>query len=77
MLTGGVSLWWAWSLAIESGYGLNILGYTEKVSAVAKTSLASEVLRGLGYWFFYGSDIAGPWAATVGRVHPAAVAASA
>lgn len=64
LLTAGVSLWWAWSLAIESGYGLNILGVTEKVSAVAKTSLSSEVLRGLGYWFFYGSDIAGPWAAT-------------
>ena len=39
-------------------------GTTEKVSAVAKTALSSEVLRGLGYWFFYGSDIAGPWAAT-------------
>ena len=64
VLTAGVSLWWAWSLAIESGYGLNVLGVTEKVSAVAKTSLSSEVLRGLGYWFFYGSDIAGPWAAT-------------
>ena len=64
VLTAGVSLWWAWALAIESGYGLNVLGVTEKVSAVAKTSLSSEVLRGLGYWFFYGSDIAGPWAAT-------------
>ena len=64
LLTAGVSLWWAWALAIESGYGLNVLGVTEKVSAVAKTSLSSEVLRGLGYWFFYGSDIAGPWAAT-------------
>jgi hypothetical protein len=64
VLTAGVSLWWAWALAIESVYGLNILGVTEQVSAVAKTSLSSEVLRGLGYWFFYGSDIAGPWAAT-------------
>src|ERR1700681_530895 len=64
VLTAGVSFWWAWALAIESGYGLDILGVTEKVSAVAKTSLSSEVLRGLGYWFFYGSDMAGPWAAT-------------
>ncbi len=64
VLTAGVSVWWAYGLAIESGYGLNVLGVTEKVSAVAKTSLSSEVLRGLGYWFFYGSDIAGPWAAT-------------
>ena len=64
VLTGAVSLWWAWSLAIESRYGLNVLGTTESVSAVAKTSLSSEVLRGLGYWFYYGSDVAGPWAAT-------------
>jgi hypothetical protein len=64
ILTAGVSLWWAYALAIESGYGLNVLGTTEKVSAVAKTALSSEVLRGLGYWFFYGSDIAGPWAVT-------------
>jgi len=64
VLTAGVSLWWAWALAIESKYGLNVLGVTEKVSAVAKTSLASEILRGLGYWFYYGADVAGPWAAT-------------
>ena len=64
VLTAGVSLWWAYALAIEAGYGLNVLGTTEKVSAVARTALSSEVLRGLGYWFFYGSDIAGPWAAT-------------
>ncbi len=64
VLVAGVSLWWAYALAIESGFGLNVLGTTEKVSAVAKTSLASEVIRGLGYWFFYGSDIAGPWAVT-------------
>jgi hypothetical protein len=64
VLTAGVSFWWAWALAIEAGYGLNVLGTTEKVSAVAKTSLSSEVLRGLGYWFYYGTDIAGPWAAT-------------
>ena len=64
ILVAGVSLWWAWALAIESGYGLNVLGTTETVSAVAKTSLSSEVLRGLGYWFYYGADLAGPWAAT-------------
>ncbi len=26
VLTAGVSLWWAYALAIESGYGLNVLG---------------------------------------------------
>ncbi len=63
VLTAGVSLWWAWSLLVEGHYGLNILGYTETVAAVAKTSTAFEILRGLGYWFFYGADVGGPWAA--------------
>lgn len=63
VLTAGVSLWWAWSLLIEGRFGVNILGYTETVAAVAKTSTAFEILRGLGYWFFYGADVGGPWAA--------------
>src|SRR5262249_9857206 len=28
---------------------------------VASVSLSHEVLRGLGYWFFYGRDRLGPW----------------
>ena len=27
----------------------------------SRTSLPNEVLRGLGYWFFYGRDKLGPW----------------
>ncbi len=60
-LTALVSLWWAAGLAVEGAYGINVLKYTETVPAVAETSLASEVLRGLGYWYFYGSDRIGPW----------------
>jgi arabinofuranan 3-O-arabinosyltransferase len=63
-LTLAVSLWWIVGLGIEGGYGLDILKYTETVQAVSQTSYASEVLRGLGYWYFYGSDRIGQWVAT-------------
>ena len=31
------------------------------MKAVSQTSLSSEALRGLGYWFFYGGDNLGSW----------------
>src|ERR1019366_5950157 len=55
------ALWWLVALAVESGYGLNILAYTETVEVVSRTGLAFEALRGLGNWFFYGRDAIGPW----------------
>ena len=55
-LSAAVSLWWAAGLVVEGGYGMDILRYTESIPTVARTSLASETLRGLGYWFFYGVD---------------------
>jgi arabinofuranan 3-O-arabinosyltransferase len=61
VLTVACSLWWMAGLAVQGGYGIDILRYTETVETVARTSLASEVLRGLGYWFFYGGDLLGPW----------------
>ncbi len=61
VLTVAVSLWWIAGLRTQGAYGINILRYTETYEAVAKTSSAPEVLRGLGYWFFYGSDKLGPW----------------
>ncbi|HZU78464.1 MAG TPA: alpha-(1-_3)-arabinofuranosyltransferase family protein, partial [Acidimicrobiales bacterium] len=56
-----VSSWWVVALAVEGGYGLDVLRYTETVQAVSTTSLSSEVVRGLGYWYFYGGDNFGPW----------------
>ena len=56
-----VSLWWIAGLWAEGSYGVSILQYTETVPTVARTSLSSEVLRGLGYWFFYGQDKVQPW----------------
>ncbi len=71
-LSAAVSLWWAVGLEVEGGYGMDILRYTESIPTVARTSLASETLRGLGYWFFYGVDkmglylpMAGPYMTSV------------
>jgi hypothetical protein len=61
LLTIGASLWWMSGLWAQGAYGLDILRYTETLSAVSRTSLPNEVLRGLGYWFFYGRDKLGPW----------------
>ena len=61
LLSALVSLWWAVGLEVEAAYGVNVLKYTETVPATSSTSLASEVLRGLGYWYFYGSDRVGSW----------------
>jgi hypothetical protein len=61
VLSLGVSLFWIAGLRVEGAYGVDILKYTETLPAIAGTSLASEVVRGLGYWYFYGSDRLGPW----------------
>ena len=61
VLTLLTSLWWIAGLSIQAGYGLDVLEYSETMRAVALTSLSSETLRGLGYWFFYGGDKLGPW----------------
>ena len=56
-----ISLWWIQGLLVESAYALNLLLYTETLRTVAQASSANEVLRGLGYWFFYGRDKLGSW----------------
>jgi hypothetical protein len=61
ILTVGVSIWWIIGLAIEAGYGVNVLKYTETVYATSGSSSAAEIIRGLGYWYFYGFDRLGPW----------------
>ena len=61
LLSLGTSLWWIAGLWAEGAYGINILKYTETLPTVSVTSLASEVIRGLGYWYFYGQDKLQPW----------------
>ncbi|MEI7623949.1 MAG: alpha-(1-_3)-arabinofuranosyltransferase family protein [Actinomycetes bacterium] len=54
--TGPAQLWWVSGLYVQGKFGLPILQLTETVETVAETSTASEALRGLGYWCFYGKD---------------------
>jgi hypothetical protein len=67
VLTLFTSLWWMAGLQMQGAYGLDILRYTETVRAVATASFPNEILRGLGYWFFYGSDRLGPWIESAGQ----------
>ncbi|HEV2308962.1 MAG TPA: alpha-(1-_3)-arabinofuranosyltransferase family protein, partial [Acidimicrobiia bacterium] len=61
LLTVLASLWWIAGLSVQANYGLNELKFTETIKDVSDAGLAGEVLRGLGYWFFYGGDKLGPW----------------
>ncbi len=57
-----VNAWWIAGLTVQVTNGLNVLEYSETAEAVTtSSSLSQEVLRGLGYWFFYGEDRLGPW----------------
>ena len=67
------SLWWIVALVVEGRFGADVLRYSETVRAVSATSSAPEVVRGLGYWLFYGSVADGRWnsASTVYLANPA------
>jgi arabinofuranan 3-O-arabinosyltransferase len=60
-LSLAVSMWWIAGLVLQGGYSLPVTRYTETYQTVASASTAPEVLRGLGYWFFYGNDKFGQW----------------
>ncbi|MEM1335191.1 MAG: alpha-(1-_3)-arabinofuranosyltransferase family protein, partial [Actinomycetota bacterium] len=61
LLSAAVSAWWIAGLAVQGGFGLPILRFTETYRAIAGASTPTEVLRGLGYWFFYGGDRLDHW----------------
>jgi hypothetical protein len=61
VLTLACSAWWISGLATQAGYGMNVLRFTETVRAVSADALPIEALRGLGNWYFYGTDQKGPW----------------
>lgn len=50
------SLWWLDGLRIQGRYGLPVLQLTENVRTVSQSSTPSDILRGLGNWFFYGRE---------------------
>ncbi|HEY1445916.1 MAG TPA: alpha-(1-_3)-arabinofuranosyltransferase family protein, partial [Acidimicrobiales bacterium] len=60
-LTLGASLWWIAGLEVEAAYGVNVLKFTETVPSTSATSNPTDIIRGLGYWYFYGTDHLGPW----------------
>jgi arabinofuranan 3-O-arabinosyltransferase len=60
-LTLVTSFWWIAGLLVQGAFGIPILRYTETYTVVAAAALSTELLRGLGYWFFYGRDGLGPW----------------
>jgi arabinofuranan 3-O-arabinosyltransferase len=51
-----VSLWWMAMLVVQSRFGAPVLLYSETLEDVSRNSTGSEVLRGFGYWLFYGRD---------------------
>ena len=61
LLSAAVSVWWIVALRIQGTYGIPILRYTETYQAVAGASTPAELIRGLGYWFFYGGDRLDTW----------------
>ncbi len=61
VLAVAVCLWWETGLLVEAAYGVNVLKFTETIPSTSATSTASEVIRGLGYWYFYGEDRLGNW----------------
>ncbi len=61
ILTLGACLWWIAGLEVEAAYGVNVLKFTETVPSTSATSNAADIFRGLGYWYFYGTDHTGPW----------------
>ncbi|HTO00200.1 MAG TPA: alpha-(1-_3)-arabinofuranosyltransferase family protein, partial [Microthrixaceae bacterium] len=64
VLTAVTSLWWVAGLALQGTHGIPILRYTETYETVASAAFAPDLLRGLGYWFFYGQDGLGAWTAS-------------
>lgn len=55
------SVWWVMGLLVQGEFGIDVLRFTETYQTVSNASSATEVGRGLGYWFFYGTDTFGPW----------------
>jgi arabinofuranan 3-O-arabinosyltransferase len=62
--TAPAQLWWVAGLYVQGAYGLPILQLTETLQTVAQTSTSPELLRGLGYWYFYGRDGLSQWTAS-------------
>ncbi|MCB1030834.1 MAG: DUF3367 domain-containing protein, partial [Acidimicrobiales bacterium] len=56
VLTIPTSAWWLAGLTVQATNGIDIVRYSESAEVVGRASVSFEVLRGFGYWFFYGGD---------------------
>ncbi|MFZ9482879.1 MAG: alpha-(1-_3)-arabinofuranosyltransferase domain-containing protein, partial [Ilumatobacteraceae bacterium] len=56
ILALGVSAWWITMLRTQGSVGADVLGFSESLEATSFTTLATETLRGTGYWLFYIRD---------------------
>ncbi len=54
-----------WLFLLSSPEVTNALKFTEQPTTINVASSASETIRGLGYWQFYGGDQVGPWVPAV------------
>ena len=56
ILALAVSAWWIAMLRTQGRLGADVLGFSESLEATSFTTLATETLRGTGYWLFYIRD---------------------
>ena len=61
LLTVLTQIWWMAALVVGGWHGLPILSLTETLFSTNSTTSSFEILRSLGYWFFYGRDTGGLW----------------
>ena len=59
LLSIGASLWWIVGLRTQGTYGLPVLELTETLRTASRSASPTDVLRGIGNWYFYGKDALG------------------
>ena len=61
LLTGLLSIYWLVPSIVALGAGSHVTQFSETLGGIAAPSSFAEVIRGLGLWPLYGSDVDGPW----------------
>lgn len=61
LLAGLLSAYWLVPSLAALGAGSHVTQFSESLEGIAGPSSFGEVIRGLGLWPLYGSDVDGPW----------------
>lgn len=61
LLAGLLSAYWLVPSLAALGAGGHVTQFSESLEGIAAPSSFAEVVRGLGLWPLYGSDVDGPW----------------